>query len=160
MLRSRPLCSEWVAPSRCGTSTLTASDRLMTTSSRCSATQSEHGRSKKSSCLTSFSGRRSPILHPYHRPATSPLWRRGAHLAQPLESIPPVVFFDPEATASTTETPGAYPRDRSSADTDEHHLRRRSRPYRRDSRRVLLHLGSRIAYRRPGGPTCIIPVGP
>jgi hypothetical protein len=104
--------------------------------------------------------------------------RRGEYLAQPLESVPPVVFseamrdldlvvsvahaggVDPEATASTTEMRAAL-------------IRETARLMKLDNIELIgahavisgklgeysLHLGSGTVHRRPGGALCIIPVG-
>ncbi len=104
--------------------------------------------------------------------------RRGEYLAQPLESVPPVVFseamrdldlvvsvahaggVDPEATASTTEMRAAL-------------IRETARLMKLDNIELVgahavisgklgeysLHLGSGTVHRRPGGALCIIPVG-
>jgi HEAT repeat protein len=104
--------------------------------------------------------------------------RRGDHLAQPLDSIPPVVFsetmrdldlvvsvahaggVDPEATASTTEMRAALIRETARllklsniSFAGEHALI--------DGKlgEYSLHLGSGTVHRRPGGAVCIIPVG-
>jgi hypothetical protein len=104
--------------------------------------------------------------------------RRGEYLAQPLESVPRVVFseamrdldlvvsvahaggVDPEATASTTEMRAALIRETARL------LRLENIEF--ASQHVLitgrlgeysLHLGSGTVHRRPGGAVCIIPVG-
>jgi hypothetical protein len=104
--------------------------------------------------------------------------RRGEYLAQPLESVPRVVFseamrdldlvvsvahaggVDPEATASTTEMRAALIREAARL------LRLENIEF--ASQHVLitgrlgeysLHLGSGTVHRRPGGAVCIIPVG-
>jgi len=104
--------------------------------------------------------------------------RRGEHLAQPVESIPPVVFseamrdldlvvsvahaggVDPEATASTTEMRAALIRETARLAklanitfAGDHVLIDGSLG------EYSLHLGSGTVHRRPGGAICIIPVG-
>jgi len=104
--------------------------------------------------------------------------RRGEHLAQPVESIPPVVFseamrdldlvvsvahaggVDPEATASTTEMRAALIRETARLAklanitfAGEHVLIDGSLG------EYALHLGSGTVHGRPGGAICIIPVG-
>ena len=105
--------------------------------------------------------------------------RSGAYLAQPLDSVPPVVFseamrdldlvvsvahaggVDPEATASTIEMRAALVRET----VRLMHLDNVSR----ESSHILIegslgeysvHLGSGTVHRRPGGSLCIIPVDP
>lgn len=104
--------------------------------------------------------------------------RRGEHLAQPLASIPPVVFsetmrdldlvvsvahaggVDPEATASTTEMRAALVRETARL------LKLANISFAGDHVLIdgalgeySLHLGSGTVHRRPGGAVCIIPVG-
>jgi len=104
--------------------------------------------------------------------------RRGEHLAQPLDSIPPIVFseamrdldlvvsvahaggVDPEATASTTEMRAALIRETARllkltnvSFTGDHVLIDGTLG------EYSLHLGSGTVHRRPGGAICIIPVG-
>jgi hypothetical protein len=113
-------------------------------------------------------------------PAIAGVWftRHGERLAQPLESVPPVVFsetmrdldlvvsvahaggVDPEATASTIEMRAAL-------------VRETARLMRLPNVGVAgvhvfiqghlgeysLHLGSGTVHRRPGGAICIVPVG-
>ena len=104
--------------------------------------------------------------------------RHGESAAQPLESVPPVVFseamrdldlvvsvahaggVDPEATASTVEMRAALVRETARL------LRLGNISFR--GAHVLidgvlgeysLHLGSGTVHRRPGGAICIVPVG-
>jgi HEAT repeat protein len=104
--------------------------------------------------------------------------RRGEHLAQPLDSIPPVVFseamrdldlvvsvahaggVDPEATASTTEMRAALIRETARL------MKLENITFAGDYVLIdgtlgeySLHLGSGTVHRRPGGAVCIIPVG-
>ena len=104
--------------------------------------------------------------------------RRGDYLAQPLESVPRVVFseamrdldllvsvahaggVDPEATASTTEMRAALVRETARllklgniGFAGQHAvITGRLGEY-------SVHLGSGTVHRRPGGAVCIIPVG-
>jgi uncharacterized protein DUF5724/uncharacterized protein DUF4132 len=103
---------------------------------------------------------------------------RGEHLAQPLDSIPPVVFseamrdldlvvsvahaggVDPEATASTTQMRAALVRETARL------LKLANISFSGDHVLIdgalgeySLHLGSGTVHRRPGGSVCIIPVG-
>ena len=103
--------------------------------------------------------------------------RRGDHLAQPIEAVPPVVFsetmrdldlvvsvahaggVDPEATASTVEMRAAL-------------VTQTAKLLRLDNLRLVgshvviegalgeysVHLGSGVVHRRPGGSVCIIAV--
>jgi len=104
--------------------------------------------------------------------------RRGDHLAQPLESVPPVVFseamrdldlvvsvahaggVDPEATASTTQMRAALIRETTrlmkltNISFAGNHLLIDG-----TLGEYSLHLGSGIVHRRPGGALCILPVG-
>lgn len=104
--------------------------------------------------------------------------RRGDYLAQPLESVPPVVFseamrdldlvvsvahaggVDPEATASTTEMRAALIRETArllklgNIEFAGQHALITGR-----LGEYSLHLGSGTVHRRPGGAVCIIPVG-
>jgi len=113
-------------------------------------------------------------------PAIAGVWftRHGERLAQPLASVPPVVFsetmrdldlvvsvahaggVDPEATASTIEMRAALVRETARLTKlpnvsvagvhvlIQGHLGEYS-----------LHLGSGTVHRRPGGAICIVPVG-
>lgn len=104
--------------------------------------------------------------------------RRGEYLAQPLDSVPKVVFseamrdidlvvsvahaggVDPEASASTTEMRAALIRETTRL------LKLENISY-AGSHAIItgrlgeysLHLGSGTVHRRPGGAVCIIPVG-
>ena len=104
--------------------------------------------------------------------------RRGEYLAQPLESVPRVVFseamrdldlvvsvahaggVDPEATASTTEMRAALIRETArllklgNIEFAGQHALITGR-----LGEYSLHLGSGTVHRRPGGTVCIIPVG-
>lgn len=104
--------------------------------------------------------------------------RRGDHLAQPLESVPPVVFseamrdldlvvsvahagrVDPEATASTTQMRAALIRETArlmkltNISFAGNHLLIDG-----TLGEYSLHLGSGTMHRRPGGAICILPVG-
>lgn len=104
--------------------------------------------------------------------------RRGESPAQPLESVPPVVFseamrdldlvvsvahaggVDPEATASTTEMRAALIRETArlmrlgNIEVSGRHALIAGR-----LGEYSLHLGSGTVHRRPGGALCIIPVG-
>ena len=104
--------------------------------------------------------------------------RRGEYLAQPLESVPRVVFseamrdidlvvsvahaggVDPEATASTTEMRAALIRETArllrlgNIELAGQHALITGR-----LGEYSLHLGSGTVHRRPGGAVCIIPVG-
>ncbi len=113
-------------------------------------------------------------------PAIAGAWftRHGEHLAQPLDSVPPVVFSeamrdldlvvsvahagraDPEATASTIDMRAALVRETARL------MRLASISF--SGAHVLidgtlgqysLHLGSGTVHRRPGGAICIVPVG-
>lgn len=104
--------------------------------------------------------------------------RRGEHLAQPVESVPPIVFsetmrdldlvvsvahaggVDPETTASTTEMRAALIRETARllklsnlTFAGEHVVI--------DGRlgEYSVHLGSGTVHRRPGGAVCTIAVG-
>ncbi len=104
--------------------------------------------------------------------------RRGDYRAEPLESVPPVVFaeamrdldlvvsvahaggVDPEASASTTEMRAALIRETARL--------LKLTNLRFEGWHVLidgalgeysLHLGSGTVHRRPGGAVCIVPVG-
>jgi hypothetical protein len=105
--------------------------------------------------------------------------RRGEWLAQPLDSIPEVVFseamrdldlvvsvahaggVDPEATASTTQMRAALVRETARL------MKLANIEFAGDSHVIItgrlgeysLHLGSGTVHRRPGGALCIIPVG-
>lgn len=105
--------------------------------------------------------------------------RRGEWLAQPLDSVPDVVFseamrdidlmvsvahaggVDPEATASTTEMRAALIRETARL------LKLTNIEFAGNSHLIIkgrlgeysLHLGSGTVHRRPGGALCIIPVG-
>jgi hypothetical protein len=104
--------------------------------------------------------------------------RRGEYLAQPLDSVPRVVFseamrdldlvvsvahaggVDPEATASTTEMRAALIRETArllklgNIEFVGQHVLITGR-----LGEYSLHLGSGTTHRRPGGAVCIIPVG-
>jgi len=104
--------------------------------------------------------------------------RRGEEAAQPLESVPRVVFseamrdldlvvsvahaggVDPEATASTTDMRAALIRETArlmklgNIEFAGQHALIAGR-----LGEYSLHLGSGIVHRRPGGTVCIIPVG-
>jgi len=103
--------------------------------------------------------------------------RRNEYLAQPLDSVPPVLFsetmrdldlvvsvahaggVDPEATASTIEMRAALVRETA-------RIMRLGNVTRESSHVVIagtlgeysVHLGSGTVHRRPGGALCIIPV--
>jgi HEAT repeat protein len=105
--------------------------------------------------------------------------RRGEYLAQPLDSVPAVVFseamrdldlvvsvahaggVDPEATASTTAMRAALIRETARL------LKLANIEFAGDNHVIItgrlgeysLHLGSGTVHRRPGGAVCIIPVG-
>jgi hypothetical protein len=104
--------------------------------------------------------------------------RRGEHLAQPLDDVPPIVFsetmrdldlvvsiahaggVDPEATASTTEMRAALIREMARlmkltnlSFSGTHVLVEGSLG------EYSVHLGSGTVHRRPGGSLCIVPVG-
>lgn len=104
--------------------------------------------------------------------------RRGDHLAQPLDSIPPAIFseamrdldlvvsvahaggVDPEATASTTQMRAALIRETARllkldniSPAGDHVLIDGSLG------EYSLHLGSGTVHRCPGGAVCIIPAG-
>lgn len=104
--------------------------------------------------------------------------RRGEYLAQPLESVPPVVFseamrdldlvvsvahaggVDPEATASTTEMRAALIRETARLmKLDNIDLTGAHAVISGKLGEYSLHLGSGTVHRRPGGALCIIPVG-
>jgi len=104
--------------------------------------------------------------------------RRGEYLAQPLESVPPVVFseamrdldlvvsvahaggVDPEATASTTEMRAALIRETARLmKLDNVELAGVHAVISGKLGEYSLHLGSGTVHRRPGGALCIIPVG-
>ncbi len=113
-------------------------------------------------------------------PAIAGVWftRHGERLAQPLDSVPPVVFsetmrdldlvvsvahaggVDPEATASTIEMRAALVRETARlmqltnvSLAGVHVLIQGSLG------EYSLHLGGGTVHRRPGGAICIIPVG-
>jgi hypothetical protein len=104
--------------------------------------------------------------------------RRGEYLAEPLESVPPIVFseamrdvdlvvsvahaggVDPEASHSTTEMREALIRETARL------LKLTNISFVGDHAVIAgalgeysLHLGSGTVHRRPGGAVCIIPVG-
>jgi hypothetical protein len=104
--------------------------------------------------------------------------RRGEYLAQPLESVPPVVFseamrdldlvvsvahaggVDPEATASTTEMRAALIRETARLmKLDNIELTGAHAVISGKLGEYSLHLGSGTVHRRPGGALCIVPVG-